>query len=187
MGCAELGWVYRLGFQRCFGHLVQLKLEKVAFQFIWSFDMGATFLTPWMSVETRFSPVMTLNGSDTLTGWKCSYAEEWRRLALHCSGRLLQRCLESMIEQVLSLLERGMLERNEQRHEWDELCQWLCLFDPCLWSMEPRLDWLDCLNAALKTCLSMLPGDPDAVLTFSIQWQVCSGSPETVPKKLWNS
>ena len=149
--------------------------------------MGATFLTPWMSVETGFSPVMTLNGSDTLTGWKCSYAEEWRRLALHCSGRLLQRCLESMIEQVLSLLERGLLERNEQRHEWDEFCQWLCLFDPCLWSMEPRLDWLDCLNAVLKTCLSMLPGGPDAVLTFLIQWQVCSGSPETVPKKLWNS
>lgn len=121
---------------------------------IWSFDMGATFLTPWMSVETGFSPVMTLNGSDTLTGWKCSYAEEWRRLALHCSGRLLQRCLESMIEQVLSLLERGMLERNEQRHEWDEFCQWLCLFDPCLWSMEPRLDWLYRLS---KCCTQNLP------------------------------
>ena len=44
-----------------------------------------------------------------------------------------------MLERVLSLLQRGMLERHEQRHEWDDFYH-LCSFDPDLWWMESGLD-----------------------------------------------
>ena len=89
--------------------------------------------------------------------------------------------VRGMLEPVLSLLQRGMLERHEQRHECDDFCH-LCSFDPDLWWMEPGLDCLDCLDAVIKTCPSIVPGGPDAVVTFWIQWQVCSG-PRNGPKK----